>query len=301
MPGTEGEDEQKGDSWLGIFKSFDAGATWRSTLIPGYPQDMSPDGLASTLKGFQAAADPAVRAGANGLFFYAGLALNRGNNAPTAVFVSRFIDNNNKENGDPIQYLGTGIVARSDGSAGSPFLDKPALAVDIPQSGALNCAIAGQGFPGGNVYLAYSAFLNEGSPTESSGIQFSRSRDCGATWSAPIPLSPVMTRDQGAVIVIDPVSGAVYAAWRRVPLMGVAGTSSIYVAKSMDGGQTFPNTTQVATFTPFDQGATSGSFRTVAYPAITVDSLAASTWPGPKRGSDRSEKPASCCLRRKTA
>src|SRR5499427_6132016 len=54
---------ENGDAWLGIFKSFNAGQTWRSTLIPGYPQDKSPAGLSSPIHGFQAAADPTVRAG----------------------------------------------------------------------------------------------------------------------------------------------------------------------------------------------------------------------------------------------
>jgi hypothetical protein len=35
-----------GDAWLGVFKSRDGGATWASTLIPGYPQDQSAQGLA---------------------------------------------------------------------------------------------------------------------------------------------------------------------------------------------------------------------------------------------------------------
>src|ERR1700737_3122830 len=63
LPGLPG-DRPTGDAWLGLFKSVDAGETWSSTLIPGYPQDVSPIGLASPLKGFDAAADPLVRAGA---------------------------------------------------------------------------------------------------------------------------------------------------------------------------------------------------------------------------------------------
>src|SRR5258708_5474648 len=66
LPGLLGIDE-RGDAWLGIFKSFDGGQTWQSTLLPGYPLDSSSDGLASPLRGFQAGADPAVRAGTNGL------------------------------------------------------------------------------------------------------------------------------------------------------------------------------------------------------------------------------------------
>ncbi|HYY51945.1 MAG TPA: hypothetical protein VE755_03680, partial [Myxococcales bacterium] len=31
-----------GDAWLGLFKSFNGGQTWQSTLVPGYPQDLTP-------------------------------------------------------------------------------------------------------------------------------------------------------------------------------------------------------------------------------------------------------------------
>src|SRR5687767_842059 len=73
LPGLPG-DKPTGDAWLGVFKSLDGGRTWQSTLIPGYPQDNSPLGVASPLKGFDAAADPLVRAGSNGLLFYSGIA-----------------------------------------------------------------------------------------------------------------------------------------------------------------------------------------------------------------------------------
>src|SRR6516165_10152895 len=39
-------DEQKADAWLGLFKSIDGGNTWKSYLLPGYPQDNSAAGLA---------------------------------------------------------------------------------------------------------------------------------------------------------------------------------------------------------------------------------------------------------------
>src|SRR6267142_3116666 len=80
-----------GDAWLGLFKSFNGGQTWQSTLIPGYPQDLSANGLASPLKGFTTASDPVVRSGTNGLFYYAGIAFDRPTNKG-AVFVTRFVD-----------------------------------------------------------------------------------------------------------------------------------------------------------------------------------------------------------------
>src|SRR5689334_24351381 len=62
LPGLLGIDE-RGDAWLGLFKSFDGGQTWQSTLMPGYSLDSSAAGAASPIHGLQAAADPTVRAG----------------------------------------------------------------------------------------------------------------------------------------------------------------------------------------------------------------------------------------------
>src|SRR5713226_354075 len=136
LAGLAGQSE-RADAWLGVFKSFDGGQTWKSTLLPGFPLDSSPAGLASPVHGFQAAADPTVRAGTNGLLYYSGIAFDRGTNGAGVVFVARFIDNDNKENGDatrtygsltnlaptdPIQYLGT--VTVDSGNSGQ-FLDKP--------------------------------------------------------------------------------------------------------------------------------------------------------------------------------
>ena len=74
IPFSEGELPGKaqgamaGDAWVGIYKSFDGGESWITSLIPGFPQDTSPEGMASPLKQFSTAADPIVRAGTNGLF-----------------------------------------------------------------------------------------------------------------------------------------------------------------------------------------------------------------------------------------
>ena len=177
LPGLLGI-EERGDAWLGVFKSFDGGQTWQSTLLPGYPLDSSADGLASPLRGLQAGADPAVRAGTNGLFYYSGIAFNRGANAPSSVFVARFIDNDNRENGDAtrqqgaitnvvpsdsIRFLGQSIVGNGSSTI---FLDKPWLAVDVPR-GTASCTInftnpdgstGTETVPAGIVFVSYSAF-----------------------------------------------------------------------------------------------------------------------------------------------
>jgi len=98
---------ETGDAWLGLFKSFDGGQRWKTTLLPGYPQDVSAEGMSSPLKGYAAGADPIVRAGTNGLFYYTGLVFDRSvdNSGRSAIFAARYIDTNNQENGDPIRYV----------------------------------------------------------------------------------------------------------------------------------------------------------------------------------------------------
>ena len=133
-----------------------------------------------------------VRAGTNGLIYYAGLAFNREEHGSSAVFVARFIDNNNREGADPFAYLGTRIAA-SDSGTTERFLDKPWMAVDIPRGNAPTCRITTpaadptkpaivQNVPAGPVYLAYSSFTGEGAALRSD-IMFTSSTDCGVRWS----------------------------------------------------------------------------------------------------------------------
>ena len=79
VPGAP-DTQVTGDAWLGFFWTRDGGGTWRSTVLPGAPQDNSVEGLVSPIHGFEASADPTVRAGTNGLFFYSGIAFNRSAN-----------------------------------------------------------------------------------------------------------------------------------------------------------------------------------------------------------------------------
>ena len=282
------DDAVTGDAWLGVFKSFDGGLTWRSTLLPGFPQDSSAAGIASPIKGFKTAADPVVRAGTNGMFYYSGVAFNRGTNQGV-VFVSRFIDLNNKENGnvvqgtDSIKYLSAFIVDK--GSAGQ-FLDKPWLAVDIPR-GTATCSIqvpqdgrtVSQTIPAGNVYMAYTVLVGNDNNIRTK-LYLSRSLDCGATWGQPTKLSEGLPVNQGANVAVDPKNGYVYVVWRGFASNNTLNT--INIVRSTDGGATFTKASTIKSLPTysdsnptaqsfFDQGTTAGSFRTNAFPAMAVD------------------------------
>ncbi|MGC1617315.1 MAG: kelch repeat-containing protein, partial [Candidatus Acidiferrum sp.] len=282
---------ETGDAWLGLFKSFDGGFTWQSNLLPGCPYTISQCTDSGALKGaYQAAADPVVRAGTNGMFFYAGLAFDRATSATTAssvstIFVARYNDLNNNEQLDPITYIDTHIVASGNSAQ---FLDKPSMAVDIPRSGAGTCSFTAQepgvgpnggtlavkqSFAAGNVYLAFSDFIgNTGGAkgnTTPTHLMFTRSTDCGVTWMTPVQLNTGTTTSQGSAIAVNPVTGAVYVAWRQFASTGVS--DAIMIAQSTNAGKTFSKPVQISTFQPFDQGTTGTSFRTNAYPALTSD------------------------------
>jgi hypothetical protein len=71
-----------GDSWMPIYLSFDGGATWYNTMIPGFPTDTSAEGLASPLKNLDGSGDPVVRFDSAGNLYIAGIAFNRNFDQP---------------------------------------------------------------------------------------------------------------------------------------------------------------------------------------------------------------------------
>ena len=257
------DSEERGDAWIGVFKSRNGGQTWWSDLLDGFPQQAN---STSPLHGFQAAADPVVRSGPNGMFYASGIVLNRTLNPLGGVFVTRFIDNNNTENGDPFVSLGAKMI--DTGTSGA-FIDKPWLAVG-PGTG--NCTVSGETFPAQNVYVAYTVFVG-GDNNIRTKLMFARSTDCGATWSAPQKLSEGYPVNQGATIVVSP-TGPIYVVWRQFKTN--TAVDALLIAKSTDNGQTFTKAATIRAITPFEQGTVAlpsePAIRTNAYPAAAADS-----------------------------
>lgn len=293
-----------GEPWVGQYVSVDGGAHWQSTLLPGYPQDRSSRGMNSPLHGFTTAADPVLASGTNGMFYYGGIAFNRGSSMGL-VFVARFMDLNNKENGNivqdsfPIRYINTSPVAFGTATP-SQFLDKPAIAVDIPR-GSNTCSfsvtqsdgtVVQQKIPAGNVYVAYSNVVtNAITGAQTSTIYFSRSTNCGTTWSSPIAISKSYAISQGATIQIDPETGIVYVAFRVIHSAQQA-KDGIAITASLNGGQSFLPDLTLVSLPPysssnptapalFDQNTTETTFRTTAYPAMAVGDSGIALIPGP--------------------
>lgn len=244
------------DAWLGVFKSFDGGESWTHELMPGSSKkDPSP------LLGFDAAADPTVRAGIGGAFFYSGIAFDRKRNGDSVIFVSRWQDQGTKND---ISFEGITII--DQGTSGQ-FSDKPWLAVDVPRPGF--------NYPDGVVYIIYSIFLGEIDKNIHSKIMLSRSIDGGQSWEKPIKVSEGQQKNQGTIVAIDPNDGTVYIAWRRFAATNAM--DAILIAKSEDFGQTFTKAEEVALIPrPFDQSSVGiefgpTQFRTQVYPAMAID------------------------------
>jgi len=286
-----------GDAWLGVYTSLDGGETWKSTLLPGYPQDISSVGTSSPLHSFTVATDPTVRAGTNGMFYYSGLVFDRGTGMPSGVFVASFQDQDNKGNGDapilmknangtthgnPFAYIGATLV---DSGTSGQFLDKPWIVVDIPRAGrTATCKVNGVTFSSGYVYLLYTQF-NGSQNNPSSKIKEVTSTNCGATWSQPQILSQSQKLAQGTVAAIDPNNGNVYVSWRQIAVAGNPNQlDAIQWAVSTNGGNSFayepaaymfvePTTSN--SYPPgsvFDQPqANATTFRSLDVPTIAVD------------------------------
>jgi hypothetical protein len=244
------------DAWAGFYRSTDGGVSWTDSLLPGYLLDSSSQGTASpvhaqALGGAIAAGDPVQAWDANGNVFYMGNNFNRGIQNGNSnefrentgdVWVATYQPANSADTStDGSRYVRTVILATNVVGQGS-FNDKTGIQVDQA---------------GGNVYAAWSDFHGSGC----NEIDFARSTDHGATFSAPQKISGSVCNNQGPNIAIGP-SGQVYVSWfgqksgtfgQQTRVLGAAFTASL------DGGKSFGMADVVVPFSPFVSSQFSGN------------------------------------------
>jgi len=214
------------DAWLGLYRTSN-GRNFLNGLVPGFPQDTSPLGLRQPWYGLAAGSDGSLAT--DGVHFYgAGLFFNRGGRSMIGAFR---LTAYNDESTHPIRWDDgfSRVIELGSATSTGLFADLPSIVTDAPR-GLAEC---------GNVYMAYTRF--SGAPVGNSFIYFSRSSDCGMTYSKPVKISGTYNMTQRVVIAIDPRQGTppttgggtLYAVFRTFQ------PDQFVFAKSIDYGTTW--------------------------------------------------------------
>jgi hypothetical protein len=250
-----------GDAWQGLAVSTNGGRSFDfEALIPGFPTDTSPEGLASPIRGNRAASDPWLSFDNFGHLFFAFIAFQRtppgrpdfDPQDTNAIAVAKY-----QVTPDGVAYRKTVVVERGTVGLGRQE-DKEALAVDNSPASPHH----------GNVYVCWARFTGA-----QDHLKVARSTDHGETYSlADVAAASNM---QGCALAVAP-NGDVYVSWRTFdpnPLVSNPQDSAIFVARSTDGGATFGAPVKVATFVDYRQNAsrTPPVFRTFALTSLAAD------------------------------
>jgi hypothetical protein len=249
------------DGWQGLAVSSNAGQSFDfEALVPGFPGDTSPDGLASPVRGNEAASDPWLSFDNFDHLFFAFIAFQRtppgrpdfDPQDTNAIAVAKYATD-----AAGVQYLKTVVVEQGTVGLGRQE-DKEALAVDNGPTSPFN----------GNVYLCWARFTGF-----QDHLKVARSIDHGESY-AIADLGPVSNM-QGCDVTAAP-DGDVFVSWRTFDANATNSNpqdSAIFVARSSDGGATFGPRVRVATFVDYRQAQSRAtpSFRTFSDTFLAAD------------------------------
>lgn len=231
-----------GPIWLGYYRSENGGASFQSSLVPGYPQDQSPFAALAQIR-TATAGDPVIAWDAHGRVFLG--SESSGDPSGTKktfgdVWVASF-DNPGGENGSTLndgkRFVGSTIVQRGSSAPNllGRFQDKTSIEAD--RTGGRCDA---------NVYFAWASFNGNGS----NQIYLSRSTDHGASWSHLTKLSESLQELQDPDIAITG-NGNVYVTYRTFAKVN-GEQDAIYYVKSTDCGATFSGPVLITSFLRWD-------------------------------------------------
>src|SRR6476619_3005045 len=164
-----------GPIWLGYYRSENGGASFASSLVPGYPDDTSPYAARAQVR-TASAGDPVLAWDAEGRLFAGSESSDDPAGTPKTfgdVWVGTFVNPQGPAGAtinDGKEFVRSVIVARGTSAPNllGKFQDKTAIEADRTHSPCRN-----------NVYFANSRFVGNGG----SNIYFYRSLDHGATFS----------------------------------------------------------------------------------------------------------------------
>ena len=227
-----------GPIWLGYYRSTNGGDSFQSSLVPGYPGDVSPYAARAHIR-TASAGDPVLAWDNHGRLF-AGAESSDDPAGSKKTFGDVWVATYRNPGGatgatseDGKEFVRSEIVARGASAPNllGKFHDKTAIEVD--RTG---------GPCDGNVYFAWSRFT-----TTASNIYLSRSTDHGATWSKPMHLTQSTHSVQVPEITVTG-NGHVYVTWIADVGNRKAETEAVQYARSTSCGARFAAPGNVVTF-----------------------------------------------------
>ncbi len=237
-----------GDVWLGYYRSQDSGATFVSSLVPGYQGDTSLYAARSHVRTADSG-DPVLAWDSHGRLF-AGSESSTNPEKPTQTSGDVWVATYENPAGSGGATLNDGkefktSVDVAKGSAAPNLLGKfhDKTSIEVDRTG---------GQCDGNVYFAWARFTGGGSNGFNSSIYFVRSTDHGRTFSSPMKLSQTVHDIQFPDIAVTG-DGHVYVTYRQfADVRSNQSTDAIAYNASTDCGASFSQPMLVQTFEPYD-------------------------------------------------
>ncbi len=231
-----------GPIWLGYYRSENGGASFTSSLVPGYPDDTSQYAARANVR-TASAGDPVLAWDGEGRLF----AGSESSDDPAGtkktfgdVWVATFVNPQGSGGAtinDGKEFARSVIVARGSSAPNllGKFQDKTAIEADRTQSACRD-----------NVYFANSRFVGNGG----SNIYFYRSTDHGASFSHGTLLTKSMNDVQDPEIAVT-ANGHVYVTYDATVHQGNQTHDALLYNKSTDCGATFSRAQLLTTFNRF--------------------------------------------------
>src|ERR671934_831395 len=237
-----------GDIWLGYYRSENGGASFVSSLVPGYQGDQSPYAARAHVRTADSG-DPVLAWDNHGRLFAASES-STNPEKPSQTFGDVWVGTYENPNGpggattdDGKEFIRSLDVAQ--GSAAPNLLGKfhDKTAIEVDRTG---------GPCDGYVYFAWARFTGGGPNGFNSSVYFSRSTDHGATFSAPMKLSQTVHDIQFPDISVTG-NGHVYVTYRQfADVRSNSDVDAIAYNKSTNCGATFSQPHVIQTFEPYD-------------------------------------------------
>ncbi len=237
-----------GNVWLGYYRSENGGASFTSSLVPGYQGDQSPYAARAHVRTADSG-DPVLAWDNHGRLF-AGSESSSDPEGTAKTFGDVWVATYENPNGpggatadDGKEFVRSLDVA--EGSAApnllGKFHDKTSLEVD--RTG---------GRCDGNVYFAWARFTGNGPSGFNSSVYFVRSTDHGRTFSSPLKLTQTVHDIQFPDIAVTG-DGHVYVTYRQfADIRSNSATDAIAYNASTDCGASFSAPKLVQPLEPYD-------------------------------------------------